>query len=187
MRGPLALTAAVAAAVLATGFRDGPPARVTGGFGEDSCIACHYEDHAPPATGIVRLDGLPDRFTPGETYRLSVILEHADMLVAGFQLAMRHPDDPRQAGTFEPPDGGTRPVSLLSERDIQFVQHGTEGADVEDGTASWAVLWTAPDSTQPVVAHVAAVAGDGDESQVGDAVYTLERTVEPERPVAGTE
>jgi hypothetical protein len=42
----------------------------------------------------------------------------------------------------------------------------------------WKLSWTAPETAGTRVAHAAAVAGDGDESQTGDHVYTLERTAE---------
>jgi hypothetical protein len=42
----------------------------------------------------------------------------------------------------------------------------------------WKLSWTAPETAGKIFAHAAAVAGDGDESQSGDHVYTLEKTAE---------
>ncbi len=172
------------------GFRDGPPARVTAGFGEDSCTACHYDDSVPPATGRLTLSGFPDRYTPGQTYRLQLLLEHAGMAVAGFQLAIRYPEDASQAGSLAAPDDEPGRVTIVEEREIQFAQQlldgsspdhdvDAEASDDPDLAASprqayWRFSWTAPDSSRPVIVHAAALAGDGDESQIGDVVYTLE-------------
>lgn len=43
----------------------------------------------------------------------------------------------------------------------------------------WTVRWTAPDSGRDLVVNVSAVAADGDDSQLGDHVYTLEAVAEP--------
>jgi hypothetical protein len=204
VKGRIAVAVAVLAVTATTGFRDGPPARVTGGFGEDDCTACHYADMGPPASGRVVLHGLPERFTPGETYRLELMLEHVGMVTGGFQLAIRRAaseaeaeaeaeaEGPVQAGSVMVPEEQAQRVGVVDERGIQFAQHRLDGAtanvaeaDVDDageGTArvSWSVLWTAPESVLPVVVHAALVAGDGDESQIGDAVYTLQRELLPE-------
>jgi hypothetical protein len=45
---------------------------------------------------------------------------------------------------------------------------------VAQDTGRWALLWTAPDTGDRVVLHASAVAGDGDDSQLGDHVYTVE-------------
>jgi hypothetical protein len=210
----IAVAVAVVAVTATTGFRDGPPARVTGGFGEDDCTACHYADMGPPASGRLTLGGLPARFTPGETYRLELLLEHAGMVAGGFQLAIRHAVDDAvsespsrgstqehsreqsaapsatQAGSLSVPDDQHLRAGVIEERGIQFAQHRLDGAAVEgadppdaaddDGVerVSWSVLWTAPESALPVFVHAALVAGDGDESQIGDAVYLLQRELQ---------
>jgi hypothetical protein len=161
-------------------FRDGPPARVTGGFGEDSCHACHWEAAENEGTGALRVVGLPDVFEPGRTYRLAVELEHVGMSVAGFQMAMRHAADATGAGELTVPGSETRRVAVVTERDVQFAQHRLDGTVVAgEGATRWEVVWSAPSSGGRVLLHVAAVAGDGDESQMGDHVYTLEAAAEP--------
>jgi hypothetical protein len=165
---------------LATQFRDGPPARVTGGFGEDSCSACHYEPDAQAPDGGVKLLGLPQRYAPGETYLLELVLTLPGMQAAGFQLAFRHFEDMSQAGVVAVPESERRRVGLMHERDVQFAHQLIDSSEVaESGAARWTVLWTAPESGERVVVHAAAVAADGDESQLGDHVYTLEATADP--------
>lgn len=169
-----------APALLALHFRDGPPARVTGGFGEDSCLACHSGNSVNVAGGRLSLRGLPERYTPGETYELELALSRPKMAAAGFQLATRRTGDRTQAGRIRISAEDSARVGLLDERGVQFAHHllaDTVPPDSE--TVRWKLSWTAPEVAVPIVVHGAAVAGDGDESQLGDYVYTLEATAEP--------
>lgn len=156
-------------------FRDGPPARVTGGFGEDSCFACHWEGKQNDGVGRLDVLGFPATFDPGRSYRLQVELARHGMKAAGFQLAVRHATDTAQAGDIAvPPDEDGR-IAVISEQDVLFAQHLLPGTSVDgSGTARWHLDWTAPPHGGTVLLHVSAVAGDADESQMGDYVYTLE-------------
>jgi hypothetical protein len=166
-------------------FKDAPPARVTGGFGEDSCHACHFGAAENDGHGRIQLSGFPERYTPGETYELELTVARAEMAAAGFQLAVRHADDMTQAGTVEVPPEEQRRVGVLSERGVLFAQQLLDGAELADShTISWTVLWTAPGSGERVIAHAAAVAADGDDSQLGDHVYTLRAVADAEEPAS---
>ena len=56
------------------GYAEGAPPGFSGGFTEQSCDACHF--HAAPNTGPGRLalDGVPDRFAAGESYKVTISL-----------------------------------------------------------------------------------------------------------------
>jgi hypothetical protein len=178
--------AAVAAIALGAGaasvhaFQDGPPVRSTGGFGEDSCQGCHFGGRANDPAGSLGLTGLPDRFVPGDSYALVVTVEHPDLAVAGFQLTIRDIEAGAQVGTFEVPADERGRVDVTDARDVMFVHHSASGAELDkDGHGRWTIRWTAPQTVGPIVVHAAAVAGDGDASQAGDHVYTLEQSAEP--------
>jgi hypothetical protein len=159
-----------APALLALHFRDGPPARVTGGFGEDSCIACHSGNAANEPPGALAIEGLPATYDPGVSYPLELVLERRSARVAGFQLAVRYAASGAQAGSLQ--DAGPA-VSMMDERGIRFAQHRAEQRPGADGIFRWRLTWTAPQDGKALILHAAAVAGDGDESQAGDYVYTL--------------
>jgi hypothetical protein len=160
-------------------FEDGPPPRVTGGFGEDSCVACHWDDEND-GVGKLSLSGLPEGFEPGETYRLKLTLAREGMEMGGFQMAIRHAVDTSQAGSFTVPPGEEERIAVVMDREAQFVQHRLAGTRLgRPDTATWSVDWTAPDSPGLVHLHVSALAADGDRSQLGDFVYTLAREVTP--------
>lgn len=166
-----------APALLALHFRDRPPAQVTGGFGGDSCIACHSDNALNDGVGRLMLEGFPERYTPGTTYDLELTLSRPPAITAaGFQLAVRFADS-RQAGMIQVPAEDQARIALLDERGVQYAHHQlAEPAAPASETVRWRLSWTAPEAAGQVFVHAAAVAGDGDESQTGDYVYTLEKT-----------
>lgn len=183
-RTALVCVATVGAVVVLSGavhpwpvFRDGPPAAVTGGFGEDSCLACHFDNGLNEPRGTLEVLGLPEEYEPGGSYTLRLTLTRGGMVVGGFQLAARH-EDGSQAGSLEPGPDDTARAALQTHRDVQYLQHLLDGITPSaPDTIGWSAIWTAPASGGAVSFHAAAVAGDNDESQMGDYVYTLERQV----------
>jgi hypothetical protein len=174
------VTALLAApALLALHFRDGPPAQVTGGFGGDSCIACHSGNTLNDGVGRLTLEGFPERYTPGATYELELTLSRTPAIAAaGFQLAVRR-DDSTQAGTLQVPAEDPARIALLDERGVQYAHHQlAKPAAPPAETVRWKLSWTAPEEAGKILVHAAAVAGNGDESQTGDHVYTLEKVAE---------
>ncbi|HEY7739502.1 MAG TPA: choice-of-anchor V domain-containing protein, partial [Steroidobacteraceae bacterium] len=169
-----------APALLALHFRDGPPARVTGGFGEDSCAACHFGNELNESRGQLMLGGFPGIYQPGARYELELALARPRMAAAGFQLAIRSDPGSTQAGMLRVPETDESHMDLRFERGVQFAQHRlAESAPGADGMVRWKLTWTAPEAGGRAVLHAAAVAGDGDESQAGDYVYTLEAISTP--------
>jgi hypothetical protein len=168
------LFAALAApAVLA--FRDGPPARVTGGFGEDDCSVCHAGQPVDEPAGQLTLAGLPDVIAPGKAYTLTLRLVRPGLKSAGFQLSIRDAEDGTQAGRLEAADSNRDRIAVFDSRGIQFAQHIAPGIlQGSEAAVHWLLIWTAPAEPGPVAVHAAAVAGDGDNSELGDHVYTLE-------------
>lgn len=159
----------------AAAYADGAPPGFSGGFGESACDACHFENEINAGPGQLTLSGVPERFTPGERYTLTVTLTRPEMKVGGFQLTARTADGGAQAGAFGDPSADAKRVrlSIFSPDSVQYMQQSREGAGAEPpGILRWEVVWTAPTSAVPVQFNVAANAGDGDDSVRGDYVYT---------------
>lgn len=173
------------------GYAEGAPPGFTGGFTEQSCDACHF--HAAPNAGPGKLtiEGVPDRFVAGQTYRVTIALTQPDMKLAGFQLSARFKDDGAQAGELaKQPESDTR-VGIETQTGVQYASQRRDGAPIMAPNESrWTLLWTAPrddargcpepcrrapPATRAVVFHVAANAANGDERADGDYVYTLTR------------
>jgi hypothetical protein len=163
-------------------YPDGAPPGFSGGFGEQSCHACHFDVETINARpGQVTLAGVPERFVAGQQYPLTITLTRPGMAAGGFQLAARVEDGGAQAGTIELPAGETERLAVQARNNVQYVNQRHKGtAPSEPGTAKWTVLWTAPQTPAAVVFHVAANAADNDESVRGDYIYTATVRANPQ-------
>lgn len=176
-----AVASALVAGVAATDaafMAEAPPAGFTGGFGEGSCVFCHTGNDINAFGGEVRIEGLPQTYGPDEEYLLTVVLRADETSVAGFQLAARFADGPREgqdAGVLRPVDDRT---ARTDRAGVSYLHQSRVGSVTADPSgSSWTVGWTAPRSGAPVAIHVAANSGNGDESPLGDLVYTDARTL----------
>ncbi|MDZ4700331.1 MAG: choice-of-anchor V domain-containing protein [Rhodothermales bacterium] len=152
-------------------FLDGPPLAHTGGFGEPTCLACHFDGDLNDPSGSLLIQGLPERYHAGETYLIEIILIKPGMKHAGFQATLRDASTGEQAGAWiDLPDG----IKVeASEERVVYAMHTRAGAASAQGdTARWQLRWKAPESApEQVILHVAGNAADGDESPFGDAIY----------------
>ena len=69
----------------AAAFESGPPTGHTGAFGEPDCTACHFDYDANEHGGTLTIGGAPEVFVAGKRYELSIVLQHPDIEVGGFQ------------------------------------------------------------------------------------------------------
>jgi hypothetical protein len=154
-------------------YADGAPPGFTGGFGESSCDACHFEHDINAKPGQLTVTGVPERYTPGAHYTLTITLVRPEMKIGGFQLAARMDGSGAQAGTLAPASGEEKRVAIDSASGIQYARQRREGAEpAPPGLVRWEVAWTAPAVPGAVQFDVAANAGDGDDAARGDYVYT---------------
>jgi hypothetical protein len=143
-----------------TAYAEGAPPGFSGGFGEQSCHACHFHNDVNSGPERVAIGGVPDPFVAGEPYPLTVTLS-------------RFKDDGTQAGTLAPAPGEGERVMVESRGGIEYANQRKAGTALAAAhTARWSLVWTAPDTRRPVVFHVAANAGDGDGTAEGDFVET---------------
>src|SRR5918997_3385838 len=114
----LALFAAFTAALLFTNnfanpharaYSSGPPAGFTHAPGELDCSDCHT---APAQSSGTLTLGVPEKYTPGQTYDITVAHASADATRVrwGFQMTALDAADER-AGAFAPADDLTRVIS----------------------------------------------------------------------------
>jgi hypothetical protein len=167
------------------GYAEGAPPGFTGGFAEQSCDACHF--HAAPNTGPGKLtiEGVPDRFIPGQAYRVTIALRQPGMKLAGFQLSARFKDDGAQAGTLATERASDTRVGIETQSGVQYAAQRREGAAVVAPNESrWTLTWTAPSATRTVVFHVAANGANGDERADGDYVYAISAESSSSDPIS---
>lgn len=154
---------------------DGPPLARTGGFGELTCIECHLDLELNALGGALLIDGVPASFAPGAAYVVTVVVEGEGMGSAGFQAAARFREGERageMAGSLAPLDART---IVRGEGGVDYINHTIEGSRLGPGdVASWSFEWVAPGNAAPVVFHVTGNSANGDNSPLGDLIYTTE-------------
>ena len=131
-----------------------PPVGHTGAAGEQDCRACHMGGPVNPDTGRLTLEGVPDRYMPGQRYVLTVTLIYPDMDRAGFQLSARFPDGPGKSGQAGNFLGQNNRVQVVADQtsEIQYVQHSEPGLDLTaPAEASWRFVWQAPNRSAAAV------------------------------------
>jgi hypothetical protein len=174
------------------GNSEGPPPAHTGGFGEPTCRACHFDAPEEPEAGALLVDGVPAVYRPGAEYAITVTLRDPRLESAGFQLAARFAGEGSGASASGGAEGGHQAGRLLSSGPrVEVVEHGDPavlyahqtlaGAAPEgDRETTWTVRWVAPaEPAGPVLFHAAANAANDDDSELGDAVHAATARSEP--------
>ncbi len=185
--GALATALLSAAPSPEAAYVDGPPPAHAGGFGGDTCHACHFENDLNASGGALAISGVPDTFDPSATYRITVSLERAGMERAGFQLTARVGDGDgagRPAGVLQAPDGDERVQVVVANDAMAYAQHTEAGTTIERmGAASWNVEWRPLNAGRGTVTfHAAANAANDDASEFGDFIYTASAATRGVRP-----
>jgi hypothetical protein len=161
----------------------GPPPARTGGFGEMTCRECHWDSPVNEPPGLLALSGVPERYTPGEAYTITVRVSHPEARRAGFELAARFEGAANAgsaAGTLGPLDDRT---DVVMENGVSYTRQTDAGSrSLTGAVAEWKVQWTAPSDPSVVVFHVAANAANGDASPLGDYIYTAVVRASPAAP-----
>ena len=176
------LGAAAACLCVAAGplrYLEGPPPAHTGGFGEPTCRACHFDVEIQDPRGSVSIEGLPGgSYTPGARYPIQIRLVRPGLRSAGFQIAVRDAEG-GQAGTLQAADDGRSVVT--AHQGIHYGHQNAAGAVGRD-SARWSLVWVAPpEGAGPIHLHLAANAADGDRSALGDHIYAAEAVIAPGR------
>jgi hypothetical protein len=155
-------------------FKEGPYPNVTGGFGDQTCHVCHFDNALNTKGGALAVVA-PRSYETGRTYTITVKLNHADMDRGGFEISARFAsgrERGQQAGTWRATDGRVQLVPSADGR-LQFAQHTLAGSRLRTaGEQSWTIEWTAPQrAAGPVQFNAAGNAANGDDSPLGDFIY----------------
>jgi hypothetical protein len=163
-------------------FLDGPPPGFTGGFGEPTCQQCHFGNGLNDPSGALALLGADVGYDPGGTLSLTVRLSSPQLAVGGFQMSVRDVDG-KSTGLLQSTDSRTKLVSDTTG--VQYLEHtylGAEQLGQPSGIAEWNVLLRLPlDAPDTLVINVAGNAANGDNSALGDYIYSTEVRV-PQLP-----
>ncbi len=157
----------------------GPFLERTGAPSEVACNTCHRTYPLDSGPGRVAIEGLPEQYTPGQTYPVTVRV--ADPLAKkwGFQITAID-ELGHAAGFFQ---SNTLSVSALgpSQRlGRYYAQHTLTGTyDGSRGEVSWSLVWKAPSTDLgPVTFYAAGNAANGDHTDFYDYIYTTSVTID---------
>ncbi len=165
----------LATVTLLFAYSKGPLPKHTGGFGEDTCHACHDSyrlDSGRALGGFFEIEGVPKTFIAGQTYPLKAIIGHPGQTRWGFELSVRFADSGRQAGKLVSTDEWTQ-VKVADQ--VQYIEHTLAGTHPEatQGRAEFHFNWIAPESGEGVALFSAAGnAADSSNNPAGDFIYT---------------
>ncbi len=159
-------------ATLVYAFSSSPPPSNTGAPGESTCASCHRGSNNPP--GSVKITGLPQSYTTGTRYSLTVTVAESGKMRWGFQItAIR--DDGSAAGTFTVTDSNRTQMANGSAngRTRNYVQHTFNGTQRGTrNTASFTLDWVAPSSdVGRITFYAAGNAANNDGNSSGDNIY----------------
>jgi hypothetical protein len=126
----------------------------------------------------VRVHGLPDRFAPDTSYVIEIVIRDPDIGAAGFQMAIRDSSG-LQYGRITHAGAGVQVAA--SESGIAYAFHTIGGTTPSTpGVARWRIDWTTPHKLgSAAVVSVAVNAANGDNSELGDRIYTTSLVVHP--------
>lgn len=157
----------------------GPSDSVTGAPGEPTCadVACHTSfavNSGPGAFMLTPAASTPGEYTPGDTIDIDIDLAQTGMLRWGFELTVLNgSNDP--VGTILLSDPMRTQVAT-GGGGRQYLKHTELGTDsgVVNASPGWTFRWKAPAAGGgPVTFYAAGNAADGNNSTLGDYVYTL--------------
>ncbi len=156
-------------------FSSGPNPRLTGGFNEGTCLQCHTAfplNEGRTLGGVFYLRGVPDRYQPGGTYPITVVIAQPGQQRWGFELSARFVGSGQQAGQLAPADDYSQ---VQTAGRVQYASHTEAGSrkGLQHGPVEFAVNWIAPDQALgPVLLNASGNAANGDDNTTGDYVYT---------------
>lgn len=167
----------IAASGFLAAYKDGAPVGFTGGFGEETCRACHFDQELNDPRGRLKVSGLPDSYVPDSVYSILIAVARPDLGRAGFSMSTRY-EDGSVAGLLKPTDSLAR--LTYSPAQLPFATHTEKGNETSGDSAAWHLLWRSPaEDSRRIIFNIAANAANGDESEFGDWIYVFEKDSRP--------
>ena len=144
------LAAALALPLLGAGeagnaSSSGPFPGFTGAPGEETCRHCHDTFPINPGGGELRIEGFPETYVPGETYRVTISLESPSGLRWGFQATVLGENRKRAGKVIATDKSKTKVVAGIFEPNRRYIEQKRAGTfEGQRGGASWELAWRAP-------------------------------------------
>ena len=165
----------------------GAPVSTTGAPDEVNCSTsgCHdgFSVNGGNANLTFSVGNNISEYIPGQTYPVTVTISEPGVTRFGFQLVALKNADSLNAGDLVITDVNrtqiiTNPIELTDRKYITYTYEGT--VPFSSGMGQWTFNWTAPgQNVGPVTLYVASVSANDDNTDGGDHVYTLSKTLTP--------
>jgi len=135
-----------------------------------TCNQCHTGTDLNAGGGALVLNGIPEVYTPGQTYIIDVELSDPTASRWGFEVAALD-EAGNGAGSALSTNGE---VQVSASAGIEYVKTTSAGTSTgTTGSKTWSYEWTAPASSAGTVRFYAAGnAANGSFSSSGDKIYT---------------
>lgn len=169
----------IPAALVFFAYSSGSPGGKTGspGDGGANCTDCHTGD-PDNVTGWIIPNIPTDGYDPGQTYDVTAIGNHPDVVLFGFELTVEDGQG-LKAGTLNITD----PLQTQLTNGQNAVTHTSDGNTPVNNQKVWNMSWTAPaEGTGDVVFYASFNAGNGDGTTSGDVVYLCDTLIEETAP-----
>jgi len=156
-------------------YPGGPDPKMTGGFGEETCVKCHKRyklDSGRALGGTFEIRGVPEKYVMGQTYPITVVIGQPGQKRWGFQLSARFSSSGKQGGHLSPSDKMTQ---VIDSDGIQYIEQSIDGtkAGTAHGPVEFHFNWIAPDpSGGRIIFNAAGNAADSGNKPTGDFIYT---------------
>ena len=156
-------------------YSSGPLPKMTGGFGEKTCVMCHNSyrlNDGRALGGAFEIQGVPQKYVMGQTYPITVVIAHPGQKRWGFELSARFSSSGKQGGQLSPLD---KMAQVIDDDGIQYIRHtlASTSAGTANGPAEFHFNWIAPDpSGGRIVFNAAGNAANSSNSPTGDYIYT---------------
>ena len=154
------------------GKSSGPDPKLTGGFGESTCLQCHTSHPSNEGRlqgGSFEIEGLPEKYEPGKSYTLTLQIAHPARSVWAFQLSARSAG--QGVNRLVPMDANAQVKEVDGIYYIMPTRDGTRTGAA--GRARYSFVWVAPEAGAGMVLfNAAGNAADGNGDTTGDYIYT---------------
>jgi len=155
----------------------GPKNSKTGAPGEGICAEsdCHTDYEVNSGPGSFQLLGVPNVYTPGKTYPITIRISQKGQSRWGFQVTAIGGDSARSGEIAKHDDNLTQlDTDEVRGHERFYLKHTRRGTQrgTENGPVSWQFTWKAPDDSSEVVSFYAAGnAANGNRENSGDYIY----------------
>ena len=161
-------------AILLLGKPSGPDTKLTGAFGESTCLECHSShklNEGRVLGGSLEIEGIPEKYEAGKGYILTIQISHPGQSCWGFEFSARSSDQGTQANRLNPIDSNTQ---VKEDSGVLYVMHTRIGTKI--GTpdrASFSFEWVAPPASAGMILfNASGNAANGNNEPTGDYIYT---------------